>query len=70
MLITIFYDRLFSDGSLMERDNYQFKSSDFDLSIIPDVIAIFYKSCDNKGINIKITHIIIDREGYEDDIYF
>lgn len=65
MLVTILYDRLFSDGSLMEMDNYQFKNEDFDLSIIPDILATFYKSMDNKGKDIKITNIIIDRKGYE-----
>lgn len=65
MLITILYDRLFSDGSVMEMDNYQYKNDNFDLSIIPDVIATFYKSMDNKGIKVRITNIIIDRKGFE-----
>lgn len=65
MLVTILYDRLFSDGSLMEIDSYLYKNEDFDLSIIPDILATFYKSFDNKGIEVKITNIIIDRKGYE-----
>lgn len=65
MIITILYDRLFDDGSLMECDNYQFINDDFDITIIPDAIAKIYKSCDNKGINVKITNITIDRFGYE-----
>ena len=63
MLITILYDRLFSDGSVMEMDSYQYKDEYFDISIIPDILATFYKS--NKGKNIKITNIIIDRKGFE-----
>lgn len=64
MLVTILYDRLFSDGSVMEMDNFQYKNDGFDLSIIPDILATFYKGFDNTN-NIKITNIIIDRKGYE-----
>ena len=64
MILTILYDRLFSDGSLMEIDSFQYKNEDFDLSIIPDIIAKFYK--ENVTYNVKITNIIIDRKGYED----
>lgn len=61
MMITILYARLFTDGSIMEYDIHKFKNQEFDMSIIPDVIAKFYKA----NNNVKITNIIIDRDGYK-----
>lgn len=62
MSITILYDRLFNDGSKMEEEHYIYCVDEWDVSLLPDAIATLYKSFDNKGINIKITNIIIDRD--------
>lgn len=61
MKITIYYDRLFDDGSLIDRDIILALHDKWDISIIPDVIAKLYKSMDNQGISIKIQIIKIER---------
>lgn len=58
MKITIYYDRLFNDGSLIDVNTYVFHNNEWDMGKIPDIIAKFYKTVAG---NLKITLVNIER---------
>ena len=59
MIVTIYYDRLYSDGSLMDENYWVYENNDWDIGKIPDIIAKFFN--DNITYNTKITKINIER---------
>lgn len=58
MKVTIYYERLFNDGSLIDTDIYIFNNNEWDMGKISDIIAKFYKSVSG---NIKIVLVNIER---------
>lgn len=61
MIVRIYYDRLCSDGSLMDHNMYEGYNSEWDMGELSNIIARFYKEYVTYNI-IRITNISIERD--------